>query len=169
MQPPLLPSATLHRVLRIARMDGLGALWIATFFALTSAAIGDLTGAVAWLLLAGAGAIELHGAVLLREAEARGINWLVASQLLFIAVVFAYCAQRLTHYDPTALRQALNDEMKAKLAEANYDQEKFLLMVWRMTYGVMAAATLLYKGGLTVYFSRRRAAVVSAMEVVEAD
>jgi hypothetical protein len=156
-------------VLRIARMDGLGVLWIATFFALTAAAIGDITGAVAWLLLAGAGAVELHGAVLLRQAEARGINWLVASQLLFIVVVFAYCAQRLTHYDPTSLREALNDEMKARLAAANYDEENFLLLVWRTTYGVMAGATLLCKGGLTVYFYRRRSAVASAMEVAETD
>ena len=169
MQPPILPEEVLHRVLRLARMDGLGVLWIATFFALTSAAGGDLTGAVAWLLLAGAGAIELHGAVLLREAEARGLNWLVSSQLLFIAVVFIYCGLRLTHYDPATLREALTDEMKASLAQANYKQEDFLLMVWRATYGLMAGATLVYKGGLAVYFLRRRAPVAAAMETDEED
>ena len=167
MQPPLLPEVTLHRLLRLARMDGLGVLWVATFFALTAAAVGDLMGAIAWLLVAGAGAIELHGAVLLREAEKRGLNWLVASQLLFLGVVLAYCAFRLTHYDPTALREALTDEMKATLVQSNYDQEDFLLTVWRSTYGLMAGATLIYKGGLAIYVLRRQTAVAAAVEMAE--
>ncbi len=167
MQPPLLPEAALHRVLRLARMDGLGVLWLATFFALTAAAMGDLPGAVAWLLVAGAGAIELHGAVLLRGAEKRGLGWLIASQLLFMGAVFAYCAFRLTHYDPTALREALTQEMKATLTQANYDQEDFLLTVYRTTYGLMAGVALIYKGGLTVYFLRRQTAVAAAVEMAE--
>jgi hypothetical protein len=169
MQPPLLPEEILHRVLRLARMDGLGVLWVATFFALTSAGIGDIPGAVVWLLVAGAGAVELHGVVLLREAEARGLNWLVASQLLFMLVVFAYCGMRLTHYDPTALRAALTDEMKASLVQANYNQEDFLLAVWRTTYGAMAGVTLLYKGSLAIYYSRRRTAILATTEIPESD
>lgn len=151
-------------MLRLARLDGLGVLWLATFFALTAAALGDLMGAVAWLLLAGAGAIELHGVVLLRGREDRGLGWLVASQLLFLAVVFAYCALRLTHYDPTALREAVTPEMKATLVQANYNEEDFLLTVWRTTYGLMAGATLFVKGGLVIYYHRRREAIAAAME-----
>jgi hypothetical protein len=169
MQPPLLPEETLLRVLRLARGDGLVVLMLGTFFALTAAAVGDLTGAVAWLLLAGAGAIALHGAVLLRGAEARGLNWIVGSQLLFLLVVFAYCALRLTHYDPAPMREALTAEMKATLSQANYDQEDFLLTVYRTTYGLMAGITLFYKGGLMRYFLHRRAAVTAAVEAVEAD
>ena len=167
MQPPLLPEAALHRVLRLARIDGLGVLWLATFFALTAAAVGDLPGAVAWLLVAGAGAIELHGVVLLRGTEKRGLGWLIASQLLFMGAVFAYCVFRLTHYDPTTLREALTQEMKATLTQANYDQEDFLLTVYRTTYGLMAGVALIYKGGLTVYFLRRQTAVTTAVETAE--
>ena len=169
MQPPLLPEETLLRVLRLARGDGLAVLMLATFFALTAAAVGDITGAVAWLLLAGAGAGALHGVVLLRGEEARGLNWLVGSQLLFLLVVFAYCALRLTHYDPAPLRAALTNEMKATLSQANYNQEDFLLTVYRTTYGLMAGATLCYKGGLMLFFQRRRAAVTAAVETAEAD
>ena len=156
-------------MLRLARVDGLGVLWVATFFALTSAAVGDIPGAVVWLLVAGAGAVELHGVVLLRQWEARGLNWLVGSQLLFMAVVFTYCGLRLTHYDPTALRAALTDDMKASLVQANYNQEDFLLAVWRMTYGVMAGVTLLYKGGLAFYYSRRRTAITTATEIPDVE
>jgi len=169
MQPPLLAEEVLLRVLRLARIDGLGVLWVATFFALSSAGIRDYMGAVAWLLIAGAGAIALHGAVLLRGMESRGLSWIVAGQLLFIAVVLIYCALRVAHYDPATLREALTPEIKATLAQAKYNEEDFLLTVYRTSYALMAGATLVYKGGLAVYFHRRRTAVTSAMEVAQTD
>jgi hypothetical protein len=167
MQPPLLPAEALQRALRLARMDGMGVLMLATFFALTSAALGDYPGAVVWLLVAGAGAIELHGAVLLHGAETRGLNWLVASQLMFLLVVLAYCGLRLSHYDPTAMREALTAEMKANLREANYAEEDFLRTVYLTTYSAMAGLTLLYKTGLALYFHRRRAVVAAALATTE--
>ena len=167
MQPPPVPGLVLRRVLWLARFDGLGVLWVATFFALTTAGIGDITGAGAWLILAGAGAIGLHGVGLLRGGQTRGVNWLVGSQLLFIAVVFVDCGVRLTHYDPTQLRAALTDEMKTTLVQAKFDPEDFLLLVWRTTYGLIALATLLYKGGLALYFHLRRPAVADALDAME--
>jgi hypothetical protein len=164
MQPPLLPDETLSRVLRLARSDGLGVLIVATFFALTSAAIGDFTGAVVWLLVAGAGAGELHGGVLLREAEARGLNWIVASQFLLLFVVAVHCALRLTHYDANLMHDALTPEMKATLAEASMKEDDFLRLVYNTTYTAIAGAALLYKGGLALYFHRRRPAVAAALQ-----
>jgi hypothetical protein len=164
MQPPLLPTEALSRVQRIARVDGMGALMLATFFALTSAAIGDIAGAIVWLLVAGSGAIELHGAMLLREAEKRGVNWLIASQFLLLFVVLTLCAWRLTHYDPTALREALTDEMKSTLVQANYEEEDFLRTVYIVTYGATAAAVFVYKICLARYYLRRREAVCAALD-----
>lgn len=164
MQPPLLPDEALSRVLRLARADGMGVLMGATFFALSSAALGDFWGAVVWLLVAGAGAIELHGGTLLRDAEKRGLNWLLASQFLLLLVVLGYCALRLTHFDLAPIRAALTDDMKASLREANYDQEDFLQTVYVTTYLAMGAATLLYKGAVAFYFYRRRDAVAAALD-----
>jgi hypothetical protein len=164
MQPPLLPEEALQRVLRLARMDGMGMLMVAAFFALSSAALGDFWGAVVWLLVAGAGAIELHGGTLLCDAEKRGLNWLIASQFLLVLVVLSYCALRLVHLDLAAVREALTDDMKAQLREANYDQEDFLRIVYVTTYSAMAAATLLYKTAVAVYFYRRRGAVAAAVD-----
>ena len=163
MQPPLLPDETLQRVLRLARADGLGVLIVATFFALTSAAIGDLTGAVVWLLVGGAGASELHGGVLLRGGEARGLSWIVASQFLLLFVVAVHCALRLSHYDATLMREALTPEMKATVAQAEIKEEDFLRLVYNTTYTAIAGVTLLYKGGLALYFHRRRQAVAAAL------
>lgn len=165
MQPPLLPEEVLHRVLRLARMDGFGVLWIATFIALRMAYLGDLTGAFIWLFVAGAGAIELHGAILLQQGEKRGMGWLVASQLLFIAAIFAYCGVQLAHYDPALLQKQLTEEVKAMLVQARTSEEDYLWLVYRTTFGLIAGATLIYKGGLAIYFYRRRNAIAPAMEV----
>ena len=167
MQPPLLPLETLARVLGTARRDGTGVLLIATFFALTAASMGNIPGATVWLLVAGTGAIELHGGALLRAGGKRGLNWLVASQYLFLLVVLAQCALRLTHYDPAPMRAAMTDEMKSTLAQANYDEEDFLRTMYMATYSGVAVAMLIYKLSLARYFRRRRAAVIAAVDGVE--
>jgi hypothetical protein len=167
MQPPLLPEEVLSRVLRVARVDGVGVLTFATFFALTSAGVRDVPGAVVWLLVAGAGALALHGLSRLQEYDARGLSWIVAGQYLFLAVALAHCAFRLGHYDPTSLREAVTEEMKATLAQANYDEEEFLHTVYVTTYLVIAVAVFLFKGSLAIYFQRRRPAIVSALETAD--
>ena len=92
--PPLLPEETLIRVLRVARLDGLSVLVISGVFALVSALAGDGLGAVVGLLVAGAGAVELHGATLLEHGEPRGIDWLTGSQGFLLATIALYCALR---------------------------------------------------------------------------
>jgi len=94
MKPPILPAETLRRVTRIARFDGLSVLIVAGGFALLSAASKDISGAVIGLLIAAAGAIELHGVALLRVGR-DGMRWLVSSQLYLMAVILAYAGFRL--------------------------------------------------------------------------
>src|SRR3954468_14773234 len=65
-QPPLLPIETLTRVHRVARFDGLSVVLIASIGAIFAAIGKDQTGAFIGLLVAGAGAMELHGASMLR-------------------------------------------------------------------------------------------------------
>ena len=72
-QPPLLPEVILMRVLRLARFDGMGALMLGGMFALVAASARDFPFAAIGLLAAGAGAIELHGAALLKEGQPRGM------------------------------------------------------------------------------------------------
>src|SRR4051812_10242830 len=67
--PPLLPHETLIRVLRLATLDGLVVLMIATAFALASALGRDFSGAIIGLLIAGGGATELHGVTLMRRGH----------------------------------------------------------------------------------------------------
>jgi hypothetical protein len=162
--PPLLPDETLHRVLRVANFDGISVLAIAGTLALASASVGDLFGAAIGLLVAAAGAIELHGAGLLRAGERRGMNWLIASQPYLAAVVLGYCALRLTSYDATLLRQAMTSDLRQSLADAGMEEEQFLRMVYTSSYAILAVGTLIYQGLMTLFYYKRRDAVIAAIE-----
>ena len=161
--PPLFPAEVLQRVLRLARFDGLSVLVVAGIFALISARLGDYLGAVVGLLVAGAGAIELHGASLLKHRQPRGMDWLVRSQLILLITVLAYCALRLLHPDLAPLRATVNEDVKAQLEVLGWSVDQFLGTVYRLTYLAVSLATFAYQGGMAVYYWRRRATVVRAL------
>jgi len=164
MKPPLLPSERLRRVLRVARIDGTSILAVAGAFALISASFRDVNGAVIGLLVAAAGALELHGASRLRAADARGMRWLVSSQLYLMAVMLTYVACRLARPDIAALRPLVTQELADSIREANLTVDQVLLEMQRLVYLGVAAATLLYQGGMAIYYLRRSAAVAAALQ-----
>lgn len=162
--PPLLPEETLARVLRLARFDGMGVLVFAGFFAILSALAGDRIGAVIGLLIAGAGAIELHGATLLQHGERRGMSWLVGSQLYLMVAILGYCEFRLANVDLSLLRSAVTDDLKTQLATVGWGVDEFIRFAYRITWFVIAAVTVLYQGGMAIYYLRRRRIVTLALE-----
>ena len=113
---PPLPKDTVRRVVRVARFDGWSVLGVAGVLALAAATMGDYVGAIVGLIVAGAGAGELHGASLLSHGEVRGLKWLIGSQLFLMAAIVSYCALRLLHPDLAPLRALIDAEMKAQLA-----------------------------------------------------
>jgi hypothetical protein len=161
--PPFLPEETLHRVLRVSRLDGMSIAVIAGLFALISALAGDGLGAVVGLLVAGAGAIELHGATLLEHGEPRGMSWLINSQLFLLATIVGYCALRLLHPSVEPLKAAVTDEMKLSLESAGWTPDDFVRVVYNTTYIAVAIATLFYQGGMALFYYRRREAVERAL------
>jgi hypothetical protein len=164
MKPPLLPSERLRRVLRVARLDGASILGVAGAFALVSAAFRDVTGAVIGLLVAAAGATELHGASLLRAGDVKGTRWLYGSQLYLMGVILAYCAFRLERPDLAAWRAVVTEDLTEQIRQAGLTVDEVLLQLHRLVYFCVAAATLLYQGGMTFYYLRHRAALAAALQ-----
>jgi hypothetical protein len=162
-QPPLLPEETLLRVHRVARIDGLSILIVASVFAVLAAVGGDVVGAIVGLLVAGAGALELHGAALLTQGETRGMNWLVNSQLFLLLAILVYCGLRLLHPDFTLLRASVTDEAKASLTALGWTVDEFLKVMNTITCLVFALVSCFYQGGMAIYYFRRRAAVAKAL------
>jgi hypothetical protein len=162
--PPLLPEETLHRVLRVANFHGLCVLAICGMITLAVASSGNYAGAALGLLVAASGAFELHGAGLLRAGDPRGMRWVLASQPYLLIVVLAYCVFRLTSYDPTEIQAAMTSELRAAIAEAGYNEDVFVRRVYVGSYAFLAFATFVYQGLVTVYYYRRRKAVVLALQ-----
>jgi hypothetical protein len=154
--PPFLPEETLQRVLRMANFNGLSVMAISGFLTLAVASNGDVFGVVIGLLVAASGAMELHGAGLLRVSEPRGTRWLIASQPYLALVVLVYCGIQVTNYDPALLRKMVTEEQTAGIVELGYDREKFLHTSYMVSYGVLAVVTVIYQGALTVFYFRRR-------------
>jgi hypothetical protein len=167
MKPPILPQETLRRVMRIARFDGLSVLIVAGGFALLSAASRDVSGAVVGLMIAGAGAIELHGVGLLKVGR-DGMRWLVSSQLYLMGVILAYCGFRLLRPDVAWMLPYVTGEAAEPILQAAQQEgmtvEQLLVGAMAMLYLIVAAVTLVYQGGMTVYYLRRRRAVETALQ-----
>lgn len=163
MHPPLLPAEALRRTVRLARLDGTTMLVIAGVFALASASGKDGLGAAVGLLVAGAGAIELHGATLLRAGAVRGVNWLVASQIFLMAVVLGYVGHRLGHVEVGPMRALLTDEQRVVIRQAGMTVDTFLTTVYRIVYDGVAVATVLYQGGMALHYLRRRGPIAAAL------
>jgi len=165
--PPLLPEETLRRVARIARFDGISVTAIAGVFALLSAAGHDVSGAVVGVIVAGAGAVELHGVTLLHAGEPRAMRWLIGSQFYLLAAILGYVAWRLGSPDPLmidAMRKALTSDQRQVLKENGVTEAEFLQMMMRLVYFSVGLATMIYQGSMATYYVRRRAAVLRALE-----
>jgi len=162
-QPPLLPEETLARVLRLARFDGTGAMVLGGMFALVAAAARDFPFAAIGLLASGAGAVELHGAALLRQGHARGMRWLVCSQPFLLLVILTYCAVRLWLVELPALPEALQSVIAMSAQQWNMSVEEYQHLLNRITALVVAIVSVGFQGGMMVYYLRRREPVYRAL------
>lgn len=165
--PPLLPDEILARVFRLARADGLSVSIVAGIFALAAAAAGDFPFAIVFVLGAGAGAMELHGAALLQAGEARGMNWLVASQPFLLLIVLAYCALKLTHFEVPPMPEMFQASLETTARQLGLTVEAYLRLVHRVTVGLVASVSLVYQSGMTLYYLRRRRAVALALATAQ--
>lgn len=157
--PPPLPGKTLRRVLLIAKLDGSSLLFVAGGFALISACLRDGVGALIGCLIAGAGAMELTAARLLRHGDPRGIAWMVRSQLLVPTVVLFYCAIRLAQIDVAPLRDLISLPMRQEIEAQGIPLDFFLREMYVAVYLILSLVTLLYQGGLALYVYLRRARI----------
>lgn len=154
----------------MARFDGWSILLVAGFFALMSAYSRDVSGAVIGLLVAAAGAIELHGVALLRAGR-NGMRWLISSQFYLMAVMLGYVGLRLLRPDVSWLLPYITGDaaepVEQAAQQAGMSVQEMLVESLRMIYFCVAAITVLYQGGMAVYYLRRRSAVAVALEEPE--
>jgi hypothetical protein len=163
-KPPPLPTETFQRVLRLASFDGRILMIVAGTLALLHASAYQLPGAIVGCLVAGAGALELHGAGLLRNGEARGVDWLVRSQWLLLATMLIFAATQLISPDLSQIdRVKFTPEMLQTLDELNLTKEQFAKLTNTIVYLTVGIVTLLYQGAMILFYQRHRRAVTLAV------
>src|SRR5687767_982966 len=162
-QPPLLPDESLVRVLRLARFDGMGAMVLGGMFALVAASARDFPFALIGLLAAGAGAVELHGAALLRQGEPRGMSWLIASQPFLLVVILTYCAVRIWMVELPPVPEAFQGMFAASAQQWGLTIPEYQRALNRITVLAFATVAIGFQGGMMFFYLRRRAAVARAL------
>lgn len=168
--PPPLPSDVLARVHRLARADGRMLLVIAGVFAVISALGAQKIGALTGCLAAGAGVLELHGASLLRQGNPRGMTWLVRSQLALLMVILGYVVARWLSFDAELMRSMITPDMLATFKAAGMGEEGIIPMVkvvYQFMYGAVALVSLVYQGGMALYYRRKTPVVEAALAEAE--
>lgn len=165
--PELTPQEkALKRVLAISRLDGWSVIIFAVLGTLVTLVIGDFSGLGVGLLVAIAGWTEIVGHKKLKRRDVDGMKLLVRSQLLLLTVILVYCASRLGSFDGEAAMGNLTPDMEAILNEAGLARADVLPLVriaFFATYGGVAFGTLLYQGGMTLYYRSKIQLVTEAL------
>ncbi len=165
--PPPLPHEILDRVCRLARFEGRSLLLLAGFFSLLAAYQSDGIGAFVGCLAAAVGVIELNGVNRLRQASLSGLSWIIGSQIALLATLLTYCVLRITSFDPVAAAQLINAEVRAEFAALGLREDQILPMLKKSYVGlyvIVALISVVYQGGMAVYYHRRRDSVRRALE-----
>jgi hypothetical protein len=167
--PPPLPSEILTRVIRVAGLDGRIVLWSSGVFALLSAAGHSALGAIIGLAAAGTGAIEVHGASMLAHTDARGINWTIRAQLLLLLTILFYCGACILNFDPALFRDQPQFKTFITQNSLSVDQGVQLLRdAWVIGYVLVAVVSVIYQGGMAIYYARNRRVILQAMDEIGA-
>ena len=163
------PQLALKRVIGISRLNGWSVVIVAGLGALLALALGDWPSTGIGLLIAVFGGLEVHGNHLLRKRDPGGLQWLVRSQMLVLALILAYCASRLGSFDADTALANLTPDMEAMLKEAGLTRADIVPLVHRMYLAIyisVALASLVYQGGLALYYRSKARLVTGALTVV---
>jgi len=161
------PKETLHRVMRIALLDGWSIAIFAGLCALVSLVFGDLVGGIIGLIVAAGGVVELRGVRRLQQHDADGgMTLLIRAQLIVLGSIWAYALGKLFSFDPQTAMGNMTPDMKEMIDQVGLsttDINHLVSLTFYATYATVLVVTLIYQGGLALYYSRRRATVREAL------
>ncbi|MDR1011104.1 MAG: hypothetical protein LBM04_08240 [Opitutaceae bacterium] len=130
-------------------------------------------------LAAGTGAMEVHGARLLAQGDAGGVNWLVRAQLLLMLVILAFASYYLSIFNE-AFFEGLVQPFRAGMGNmyaafripdpfARLGNSELVLVVKiyaYMFFTLLGMMTCVYQGLMARYYHKRRAAVATALDII---
>jgi len=131
----------------VAVLGGLCLLLSVVWFSLW----GVLVGAAA----TASGYMELSGRRRLKQGLPEAGRWLAGSQLLLLVAIFLYAGYQLLWFDPHSFMKDLPPDYQEAMGSLMGGQELDQLIGRVVTafYAALMLATLLYQGGLCLYYS----------------
>jgi hypothetical protein len=166
-QPPLLPEEALARVVRTSRMNGISIVVASGVFALLSAMRSDFQGALAGLLVAGAGAMEVHGGTLLEHGDRRGMRWLINSQLVCLGGILVYCAAWLKHPLIPPIPAAFQPIIAERAHQLGVSPAQVTSDLYVSCIVLLAVLSTVYQGSMAIYYARRKRPVFRALDMAD--
>ena len=157
---------TLRNVLTISVIDGWSVTLFAGFCTLVSLAFGEWIGVYIGGLITASGVMGLHGRRKLLRGDANGMNGLVRAQVVILATIGLYAFRNLLAFDEATIMEGLTSEMRTVLDQYGISTDTLRAMLKPVYYGfylVVIGLTLLFQGGLALFYHSRKAKVSEAL------
>jgi hypothetical protein len=161
-----IPEPKLSRVLTLSLMDG----WCMTLFSgfcmSMSLLLGQWSGAAVGAIVMSCGITTLLNRKRLIRGDAGGMVWLLRAQLVVLTIVFLFVLENLLAFDAAALMAHLTPEMRSVLDQYGVsvaDLEPLLKPVYFSSYILVMTGTLLFQGGLALFYQTRRGQVTQEL------
>ena len=90
------------------------------------------------------------------------MGWIIASQPLLLAVIWSYGALRLLFFEAPPLPDSMADMARLGAAQWGMPVDEYFRRINQIIVGSLSIIALLYQGGMTVFYARRRDAVAAA-------
>jgi len=161
------PEKTLRRILLVSAIDGWSIALFAGLCTLVSLFLGEWIGVLVGGLVTAGGVLEVRGRAALIRGESAGISGLVRAQTLILVTIWIYALLNLITYDEAAIMAQFTPELRSALSQAGMSVEDLRPMMKPAFFGfylVVMGVTLLFQGGLALYYRSRRPAVAAALE-----
>lgn len=144
-----------RRIARNAAINGWIMVVLGALCLLASLLDFSVVGILVCLAALASGCMELSGRRRLKQNSPDAGRWLAGSQLLLLTALVLYFAYNLLLFDPKVfLRDA--PSLRTTLSyylESPKAQEEFIARIIRIFYLSLIGGTLLYQGGLCLYYT----------------
>lgn len=180
--PPATPTPaekTFSRIIALSGLNGWSVVVIAGLACALTLFMGDLVRLSVGVFAVAAGFMELHGRRLLKKRDAWGMRWLVRGETLLLAVIACYATRCLVSFNADYLQSVAIPDLREKLQmfgisfedvlrENGLTEEKLIPLVRTATiilYGTVLGVTLLYQGGMILYYRRKTETVIDLLYI----
>ena len=160
MKEPDDKAALEQRILRISNINAWSVTLIAGSFTLLSLLGWSVAGIVVGAAVTAAGLMELHGQKALQTDPSQAQQWMVGSQVWLLTGVLSYCIWRLVSLDPDNPLAVLGDttpllQLTEAMGLSMLHVTELFVKAYTLTYVLIAVLTVLFQGGLALYYRSR--------------